>query len=110
MAAATKIEAGRAIATLINVFTVLPERQAELVAVLSRATEETMKDRPGFISANIHASADGERVVNYAQWESEEHFRTMLGDPTAQEHMAKAAALAEGFDPRLFAVESVHHI
>ncbi|MDT0457070.1 antibiotic biosynthesis monooxygenase [Streptomyces sp. DSM 41527] len=110
MAAATKIETGRTVATLINVFTVLPERQAELVTVLSRATEETMKDRPGFISANIHASADGERVVNYAQWESEEHFRTMLGDPAAQEHMAQAAALAEGFDPRLFAVESVHHI
>ncbi|MET7800683.1 hypothetical protein ABZS78_29155, partial [Streptomyces decoyicus] len=27
---------------------------------------------PGFISANIHASADGERVVNYAQWADEE--------------------------------------
>lgn len=110
MAMTTKIEAGREVATLINVFTVLPERQAELVALLSRATEETMKDRPGFISANIHASADGERVVNYAQWESEAHFRAMLADPTAQEHMTQAAALAEGFDPRLYAVESVHHI
>ncbi|MEW2437738.1 antibiotic biosynthesis monooxygenase [Streptomyces caniferus] len=110
MTATTTIETGRAIATLINVFTVLPERQAELVAVLSRATEETMKDRPGFLSANIHASADGERVVNYAQWEGEEHFLAMLADPSAQEHMTEAAALAEGFDPRLYAVESVHHI
>ncbi|MGW3011017.1 antibiotic biosynthesis monooxygenase family protein [Streptomyces sp. NPDC001219] len=110
MTDSTRIETGRGIATLINVFTVLPERQAELVAVLSRATEETMKGRPGFISANIHASADGERVVNYAQWESEQHFLTMLADPEAQEHMTAAAALAEGFDPRLFAVESVHHI
>ncbi|MFJ9466978.1 antibiotic biosynthesis monooxygenase family protein [Streptomyces caniferus] len=110
MTATTTIGTGRAIATLINVFTVLPERQAELVAVLSRATEETMKDRPGFLSANIHASADGERVVNYAQWESEEHFLAMLADPSAQEHMTEAAALAEGFDPRLYAVESVHHI
>ncbi|MGW1792459.1 antibiotic biosynthesis monooxygenase family protein [Streptomyces tubercidicus] len=110
MAATSKIEAGREIATLINVFTVRPERQAELVAVLSRATEETMKDRPGFISANIHASADGKRVVNYAQWESEAHFRAMLADPEAREHMTEAAALSEGFDPRLFAVESVHHI
>ncbi|MGW8551625.1 antibiotic biosynthesis monooxygenase family protein [Streptomyces tubercidicus] len=110
MAATSKIEAGREIATLINVFTVRPERQAELVAVLSRATEETMKDRPGFISANIHASADGERVVNYAQWESEAHFRAMPADPEAREHMTEAAALSEGFDPRLFAVESVHHV
>ncbi|MGX1851399.1 antibiotic biosynthesis monooxygenase [Streptomyces sp. NBC_01456] len=109
MTQTTKIEAGRGIATLINVFTVLPERQAELVALLSRATEETMRDRPGFLSANLHASADGERVVNYAQWESEAHFRAMLADPAAQEHMTQAAALAESFDPRIYAVEGVHH-
>ncbi|MEU7433679.1 antibiotic biosynthesis monooxygenase family protein [Streptomyces sioyaensis] len=109
MAVTTKIEAGRPVATLINVFTVVPERQAELVALLSRATEETMKDRPGFVSANIHASQDGERVVNYAQWESEEHFRAMLADPAAREHMTRAAELAEHFDPRMYAVESIHH-
>ncbi|WP_407550110.1 antibiotic biosynthesis monooxygenase family protein [Streptomyces sp. Pv4-95] len=105
----TKIETGRGIATLINIFVVAPERQAELVAVLSRATEETMKDRPGFLSANIHASTDGERVVNYAQWESEEHFRAMLADPVAREHMTQAAGIAESFEPRIFTVESVHH-
>ncbi|GLW16173.1 antibiotic biosynthesis monooxygenase [Streptomyces sp. NBRC 13847] len=109
MTQTTKIEAGSGIATLINVFTVRPERQAELVALLSRATEETMRDRPGFLSANLHASTDGERVVNYAQWESEAHFRAMLADPAAQEHMTQAAALAESFDPRICTVEAVHH-
>ncbi|MFJ9406034.1 putative quinol monooxygenase [Streptomyces sp. NPDC101393] len=110
MSDTTQIQAGRDVATLINVFTVAPERQAQLVALLTRATEETMRHRPGFISANIHASADGERVVNYAQWESEEHFRAMLADPGAREHMTEAAALAESFDPRMFSVESVHHV
>jgi Antibiotic biosynthesis monooxygenase len=36
-----------------------------------------------FISANVHASADGEPVVNYAQWENEQSFRAMLADPKA---------------------------
>lgn len=109
MATDTTIEAGRPIATLINIFTVTPDRQAELVEALVKATEEHMRHRPGFISANVHASNDGERVINYAQWQSEDDFRAMLADPAAQEHMAHAAQLAVSFDPRLFTVESVHH-
>ena len=95
-------------ATLINVFTVEPDRAAELAALLDTATEEVMRHRPGFLSANIHVSTDGTRVVNYAQWDSAEAYRAMLSDPTTQEHMGKAAALAVGFDPHLYTVESVH--
>jgi hypothetical protein len=53
-------------------------------------------------------STDGTRVVNYAQWDSAEAYRAMLADPTTQEHMAAAAALAISFDPHLYTVESVH--
>jgi quinol monooxygenase YgiN len=95
-------------ATLINVFTVEPDRAAELAALLDTATQEVMRHRPGFRSANIHVSTDGTRVVNYAQWDSAEAFRAMLSDPTTQEHMGKAAALAVSFDPHLYTVESVH--
>jgi heme-degrading monooxygenase HmoA len=95
-------------ATLINVFTVEPERAAELAALLDDATEKVMRHVPGFVSANIHVSTDGTRVVNYAQWETAEAFTAMQSDPTAREHMAGAAALASGFDPHLYTVESVH--
>ena len=40
-----------------------------------------MQHQPGFVSANIHVSTDGTRVVNYAQWESAEAFQAMLADP-----------------------------
>jgi heme-degrading monooxygenase HmoA len=94
---------------LINVFTGAPERQAELTTLLARVTEEVMRHQPGFVSANIHCSRDGERVVDYAQWQTEQHFHAMLADPAAREHMAAAAEIAPSFDPRLFTVESVHH-
>ena len=55
-------------ATLINVFTVQPERARELADLLTAATEDVMQHVDGFISANIHLSTDGTRVVNYAQW------------------------------------------
>ena len=95
-------------ATLINVFTVEPARADALAALLDEATERVMRHVPGFISANIHVSTDRTRVVNYAQWETEESFQVMLADETAREHMGRAAALSEGFDPHLYTVESVH--
>ncbi|HWF42381.1 MAG TPA: antibiotic biosynthesis monooxygenase family protein [Acidothermaceae bacterium] len=104
----TTIEQNSGYATLINVFTVDPDRAAELAALLHTATDDVMRHRPGFRSANIHLSTDGTRVVNYAQWDSAEAYRAMLEDPTTQQHMREAAALAISFDPHLYTVESVH--
>jgi quinol monooxygenase YgiN len=104
----TNIQRNSGYATLINVFTVDPDRAEELAALLHTATEKVMRHQPGFRSANIHLSTDGTRVVNYAQWDSEAAFHAMQADPTTQQHMADAAALAISFDPHLYTVESVH--
>jgi quinol monooxygenase YgiN len=95
-------------ATLINVFTVEPEHATDLAGRLKTATETVMQHLPGFISANIHVSTDGTRVVNYAQWASAEAFQAMMQNETAREHMDKCATLATSFDPHLYTVESVH--
>jgi quinol monooxygenase YgiN len=95
-------------ATLINVFTVEPERARQLADLLTQATEEVMQHVDGFISANIHLSTDGTRVVNYAQWRDAAAFQAMLKNTTAQQHMARCAALASGYDPHIYTVESVH--
>jgi len=100
----TTIQAGVPLATLINVFTVKPERQQELIDLLAEATEAVMRHQPGFISANLHRSFDGQRVTNYAQWRSREDFETMLQNPAAQIHMRQAAETAESFEPHLYEV------
>jgi quinol monooxygenase YgiN len=94
------IEKGGEILTLINVFTVAPEKQQQLITLLVEATEQTMKDLPGFVSANLHRSLDGKKVVNYAQWESAAAFEAMRSNPKAIPHMQAAAALAT-FEPIL---------
>jgi quinol monooxygenase YgiN len=94
--------------TLINVFTVQPDRARQLADLLTAATEDVMQHIDGFISANIHLSTDGTRVVNYAQWRSVEAMDAMREDPTAREHMLACAELADGFEPHLYTVESVH--
>jgi heme-degrading monooxygenase HmoA len=94
--------------TLINVFTVEPDKAEKLAEILTSATEKVMQFQPGFRSANIHLSADRSRVVNYAQWDSAEDYKAMFANDTAREHMGAAAALAVSFDPHLYTVESVH--
>jgi quinol monooxygenase YgiN len=107
--AKTTIATGEDVATLINVFIVTREAQQQLVDLLVEATEQVMRHRPGFVSANIHASMDGTRVVNYAQWRSREDFQAMLDDPSAHEHVGAVGALAAA-EPHLYQVVSVHHV
>jgi quinol monooxygenase YgiN len=95
-------------ATLINVFTVEPERATELAELLRVATEEKMQFVPGFISANIHVSTDGTRVVNYAQWQSAQAYQAVFEDPSVRAHMEVCAGVATSFEPHLYTVESVH--
>lgn len=94
--------------TLINVFTVAPESAEALANVLTAASAQVMRHIPGFVSANIHVSTDRTRVVNYAQWESTDAYKAMFDNADAGEHMTKAAALAESFDPHIYVVESIH--
>jgi quinol monooxygenase YgiN len=90
---ATEITAGTSCLTLVNVFETTSETQHQLIDILAKATKEEMSKQPGFISANFHASRDGLRVVNYAQWESVEALEAMTANPACQVHMREAEAL-----------------
>ena len=104
----TEIIKGVSPITLINVFTVAPEKADELVKLLDEATDKVMKRQPGFVSANNHRSLSGKHVANYAQWRSKEDFEAMQRNPECKEHMMAAGKLAEKFEPELYAVASVH--
>lgn len=94
--------------TLINVYEVAPERQAELVDLLGEVTKAEIQARPGFLSVCIHRSLDGTRVVNYAQWASKAHFDQMLRDPAAQAQFRRLASVAKGVAPVLYEVAAIH--
>jgi quinol monooxygenase YgiN len=103
----TKISEENNVVTLINVFTVESENQQRLVDLLIEATEKTMKNLPGFVSANIHNSADGVRVANYAQWRRREDFEAIFNNPEATAHMKPIMEIAK-FDAHLYeVVESI---
>ena len=94
--------------TLINTFTVDPERADELLEVLSRATQETFLQQPGFVSANLHMSLDRAHVANYAQWRSAEDLEAASAKPEVQAHFKEAAGAAEAFEPILYRLRHSH--
>lgn len=103
----TTIDPQQDVMTMINVFTVEPEHQQELTDVLAEATT-FMLELPGFVSANLHRSLDGARVINYVQWRSRADYDAMQADPRARPHMRQAAGLAS-FDPIICEVAHVFH-
>jgi antibiotic biosynthesis monooxygenase len=60
------IRANTPIVTQINVFTVPAGRQQALIDYLAQAAD-VAREVDGWISASLHRSLDGTRVVNYAQ-------------------------------------------
>lgn len=63
--------------TQINVFTVPPERQQPLIEHLARAAA-VASEVDGWLSASLHRSLDGTRVVNYAQSADEAAARRVI--------------------------------
>lgn len=68
-------------AILINVFTVA-ESDADALLTAWETDASWMKRQPGFISTQLHrALGSSTMFLNYAVWESTEHFRLAFTHP-----------------------------
>ena len=97
------IEINKDISTLINVFTVDPSKQQQLVDALIETTNKVWRLQDGFVSASIHKSKDGKKVVNYVQWKGKGAFDRRLDDPEAIVQMNKVLSMAKA-DGNLYEV------
>jgi quinol monooxygenase YgiN len=104
----TVIQVGDEPVTLINVFDVDPSQQPDLVRLLTEGTKRVIAHRPGFVSVNVLASTDGTRVVNYAQWRSQDDLKATMADPAVQKYARETAQLAQA-SPHVYSVVAVHH-
>jgi len=85
-------------ATFINIFRCKPAHQDEVVRINVDIVEQVAAKFPGFLSATVHRSVDGTRVINYLQWESPEHLAALQRSPGFQKIARRLAGLIE-FDP-----------
>ncbi len=79
---------------LINILSVEPQKQQELVDLLRQNTETVIKTLKGWIAASLIASGDGKRVVIYSQWDTLADVEAMRSDPRMVAYFPKIAALA----------------
>jgi hypothetical protein len=99
------IRQNAAVVTQINTFTVPPGGQDALVALLTEAAEFA-KTVPGWLSASIHRSLDGTRVVNYAQSENLEAAQRIITALREAGFFERNKALGEAH-PGLYEVSAV---
>jgi len=92
--------------TRINIFTVEPAKQQELIDLLVRATTTAVGNVPGFLSASFHRSFDGGKVAVYAQWRSKDDYQAMRSNPSASPYLEQALAFAK-FEPGMYEVVEV---
>jgi quinol monooxygenase YgiN len=99
----TTISKSDKLLTLINVFTVEPAKQQQLIDLLARATDTSVRHVSGFISASLHRGLDGTKVTMYAQWRSIEDYQAMRANPVASPYLQQALALGT-FEPGMYEV------
>jgi heme-degrading monooxygenase HmoA len=99
----TVIDEGRCVLTVINEFHVTREQQEQIVRRFPPLMSDVVSKVPGFVSGNLHISADGERVLTYYQWQSKDAYDALLAD---EETAAKVSEVISeyGADRRVYEV------
>lgn len=96
--------------TMINLFTVEPGDQAELVRLEVEGMSGIAATMPGFVRGSIHRSLDGTRLVNYLHWADDDAWRNahemLSGNAKYQEHMSNVRRIATA-DPHAYEVVAV---
>jgi quinol monooxygenase YgiN len=82
----------------MDTFRCAPEDQDTVVQVNVDIVERVARESPGFVSATVHRSLDGTRVINYLQWQTAADLASMQRSAQFQEIARGFAGLIE-FDP-----------
>jgi Uncharacterized conserved protein len=79
---------------LVNVLTVDPANQAQLLELLRANVDTVIRTLDGWIATNLIASTDGTRVVIHSQWRDAASVEAMRHNPQMVAYFPRIAALA----------------
>jgi heme-degrading monooxygenase HmoA len=79
--------------TFVNLVTVDPDRQEELIGILREGAEQVISRRPGLRSLRLLAALDGTRVAVIAEWDDAAAAKATQEDPKAAALTRAAAAV-----------------
>jgi len=66
-----------------------------------------MAQQPGFISISLHRSLDGQRLVNYIQWQSQKLLQSAHRSPAFRKEWGRFDELTQTIEPHLYEVAHV---
>lgn len=86
--------------TMIVHFEMEPAHQQEQIDAIVAFVESVVRHQSGFLSATLHKSTDGARVVNDAQWESKAAWQAAFESPAVKAYSKKPfqSAKPDGHD------------
>ncbi len=90
--------------TLINIFTVTPEKQHSAADKVAHIYKTFVHNQPGFISAKIQKSVDGTKVAAVAQWESQDYLDNMQQNSDFQNLVKILDGDIVGAEPHIYEV------
>lgn len=99
-----KISPTNDVVPMINVFTVEPEKQPQVIEGWLKEGQRFFA-LPGFVAAALHKSLDGTRVINYAQYQTAQDWFTVSPPAEQRQLFAWAFAISQP-DPHLYEVVS----
>lgn len=88
--------------TIINTYSVTPERADELLDALVQSATDILRFAPGFISTSLHVSLDRTRLVNYSQWRDSGAIAAAGADPEIASRIRAVSEIADSFAPVLY--------
>jgi quinol monooxygenase YgiN len=91
----TTIRVDRAVTTLVNLFTVEPDNQPKVHALLQDSVETMFSTMPGWISSNILDSKDRRQIIIYSQWRDARDIDGFRQDPRLKPYLQQLGALAK---------------
>ena len=91
----TTIRVDQAVTTLVNVFTVEPDNQPRVLALLQEGIETLFSTMPGWISSNLHRSRDGKQVIVYSQWRDAAAIDAFRQNPKMAPYLQRFAGLGK---------------
>jgi len=91
----TTIRVDSAVTTLVNLFTVEPDNQPKVLALLQDGIETMFSKMPGWISSSLLESRDGRQVIVYSQWRDAKDIDAFRQDPRMKPYFQRFGALAK---------------
>jgi len=91
----TTISKTNELVTVINLFPVEPKNQLRLIDSLKELSNNFVEKQPDFISANVHKSVDGKRVISYAQWKTKEDYQSIYTNVEAIPYLDKIKSISK---------------